>query len=97
MIAFVCVKMNGLWKFRTDGIVNLDGFRHPESSLGGTPCQSRLQVNPLTPNDHYSGRTAPLASKVEFYIFIEQICGTEYFKHGIYSPFFFLFKLQFVS
>ena len=30
-------------------------------------------VNPLTPNDHYSGRTAPLTSKVAFYIFIQQI------------------------
>jgi len=29
--------------------------------------------NPLTPNDHYSGRTAPLASKVAFYIIIQQI------------------------
>jgi len=29
--------------------------------------------NPLTPNDHYSGRTAPLNSKVVFYIFIQQI------------------------
>jgi len=27
----------------------------------------------LTPTDHYSGRTAPLTSKVAFYIFIQQI------------------------
>ena len=44
-------------------------------------------INLLTPNVNYSGRTAPLTSKVAFYIFIQQI-GTEYFKHGIYSPFF---------
>jgi len=43
--------------------------------------------NPLTPNDPYNGRTAPLTSKVAFYIFIQQI-GTEYFKQGIHSPFF---------
>jgi len=30
-------------------------------------------LNPLTPNDPYSGRTAPLISKVAFYIFIQQI------------------------
>jgi len=30
-------------------------------------------VNPLTPNDPYRGRTAPLTSKVAFYIFIQQI------------------------
>jgi hypothetical protein len=29
--------------------------------------------NPLTPNDPYRGRTAPLCSKVAFYIFIQQI------------------------
>jgi len=27
----------------------------------------------LTPNANYSGRTAPLTSKVAFYIFIQQI------------------------
>ena len=30
-------------------------------------------LNPLTPNDTNRGRTAPLTSKVEFYIFIQQI------------------------
>jgi len=29
--------------------------------------------NPLTPNDTYRGRTAPLTSKIAFYIFIQQI------------------------
>ena len=48
-------------------------------------------INPLTPNDHYSGRTAPLTSKrCILYIYSTNI-GTEYFKHGIYSP---LFSLQ---
>jgi len=32
-----------------------------------------LEINPLTPNDHYSSRTAPLTSKVTFCIFIQQI------------------------
>jgi len=44
--------------------------------------------NPLTPNNHYSGRTAPLTSKCcILYIYSTNI-GTEYFKHGIYSSFF---------
>jgi len=44
--------------------------------------------NPLKPNDAYSGRTAPLTSKrCILYIYSTNI-GTEYFKHGIYSPFF---------
>ena len=45
-------------------------------------------LNPLTPNDHYSGRTASLTSKrCVLYIYSTNI-GTLYFKHGIYSPFF---------
>jgi len=32
-----------------------------------------LIINLLTPNVNYSGRTAPLTSKVAFYIFIQQI------------------------
>jgi len=55
-----------------------------------------LSFNPLTPNDTYSGRTTPLTSKhYILYIYSTNI-GTEYFKHGVYSPFF-LFKMQFVS
>jgi len=32
-----------------------------------------VAINLLKPNDNYSGRTAPLTSKVAFYIFIQQI------------------------
>ena len=54
------------------------------------------QYNPLTPNDHYSDRTAPLTSKrCILYIYSTNI-GTEYFEHGINSPFFSL-QMQFVS
>ena len=46
------------------------------------------RFNPLTPNDHSSGRTAPLTSKrCILYIYSTNI-GTEYFKHGMYCPFF---------
>ena len=42
----------------------------------------------MTPNDPYSGRTATLTSKrCILYIYLKNI-GTEYFKHGIHSPFF---------
>jgi len=45
-------------------------------------------INPLTPNDHYSGRTTTLTSKrCILYIYSTNIV-TEYFKRGIYSPFF---------
>ena len=53
-------------------------------------------INRLTPNDPYMGRTAPLTSKrCIWYIYSTNI-GTEYFKHALYSPFFF-FKMQFAS
>ena len=51
------------------------------------PSRHGVLLNPLTPNDHYTGRTAPLTSKrCILYIYLTNI-GTEYFKHGIYSPF----------
>jgi hypothetical protein len=44
--------------------------------------------NALKPNDPYSGRTASLTSRhCILYIYSTNI-GTEYFKRGIYSPFF---------
>ena len=51
-----------------------------------------LYINLLTPNDPYMGRTAPLTSKrCILYIYSTNI-GTEYFKHALYSPFFFSSK-----
>ena len=48
-------------------------------------------IYPLTPNDPYMGRTAPLTSKrCILYIYSTNV-GTEYFKHALYSP---LFSLQ---
>jgi len=41
-------------------------FKDCKVKIGGN-------VNPLTPNDPYRGPTAPLTSKVAFYIFIQQI------------------------
>jgi len=64
-------------------------FVHPEWSYHTMMNFTRSEaVNPLTPNDHYSGRTAPLNSKrCILYIYSTNIC-TEYFKHGMYSSFF---------
>ena len=56
--------------------------------MNSSRCLLLVYINPLTPNDDYSGRTAPLTSKCcILYIYSTNI-GTEYFKHGIYSPFF---------
>jgi hypothetical protein len=49
-------------------------------------------INRLTPNDPHMGRTASLTSKrCILYIYSTNI-STEYFKHALYSPFFFSLK-----
>ena len=61
-------------------------FLHKQNSETNT-----VLINLLTPNEHYSGRTASLTSKrCILYIYSTNI-GTEYFKHDIYSP---CFSLQ---
>ena len=64
-------------------------WRYGQGGRWGMEVWSRGSLlNPLTPNYHYSGRTAPLTSKrCILYIYSTNI-GTEYFKHGIYSAFF---------
>jgi len=47
-----------------------------------------LSLHPLTPNDHYRGRTAQLTSKRYILYIYSAYIGTDYFKHDIYSPFF---------
>ena len=62
------------------------------SSIQSIPPTShflKIHLNPLTPNDHYSGRTALLTSKRCILYIYSTNTGTEYYKHGIYSPFFF--------
>jgi hypothetical protein len=43
--------------------------------------------NHLTPNGHFSGRTATLTYRCSFFIYSTNI-RTEYFKHAAHSPFF---------
>ena len=58
--------------------------RHPHGDVNA----KKHDINLLKSNVNYNGRTAPLTSKVAFYIFIQQI---------LYTLHFFLFKIQFVS
>ena len=48
-----------------------------------------MDIDRLTPNDPYMGRTAPLTSKRYILYNYSTNIGTEYFKHALYSPFFF--------
>jgi len=51
-----------------------------------------LNINPLTPNDIYISRTAPLTSKRCILCIYSTNVSTEYFKYALYSPFFFSSK-----
>ena len=74
-----------------------DHVSHSYKTTGKSRRSPYESINPLTPNDPYKGRTAPPTTKrCILYIYSTNI-GTEYFKHGIYSPSFFLFKMQFLS
>ena len=53
------------------------------------PVQGSPYLNRLTPNDPYRGRTAPLTSKRCILYIYSRNTSTEYFKHGMYSTFFF--------
>ena len=64
------------------------------AKAGGTEF---CNFKPLTPNGPYMGRTAPLTSNRSILYIYSTNIGTEYFKHALHSPFFFLFKMQFVS
>jgi len=46
-----------------------------------------IHFNPTAPNDNFLGRTAPLTPKSFILYIYSKNKGTEYFKHGIYSPF----------
>ena len=62
---------------------------------GKTFCNSisnKIWLNRLTPNDSYMGRTAPLTSKRCILFIYSTNIVTEYFKHAVYSPFFFSSK-----
>jgi len=41
--------------------------------MHGQQNVQKYEINPFTANNPYRGRTAPLISKVAFYIFIQQI------------------------
>jgi len=59
--------------------------------------KNNMLFNPLAPNDPYMNRTAPLTSKRWISYIYSTNVGAEYFKHALYSSFFLLFKMQFVS
>jgi len=55
------------------GCVYVVGYVQMVKQIESDMTHGTCNVNLLTPNVNYSGRTAPLTSKVAFYIFIQQI------------------------
>jgi len=58
------------------------------SSSRAKKSKEKILFNPFAPNDDYSGRTAPLTSKCCILYIYSTNADTEYFKHGMYCPFF---------
>jgi hypothetical protein len=60
------------------------------------PLDSTLQLNHLTPNGHFSGRTAPLTYRCYIFLFIQQIYILNIL-NMLHTLRFFLFKMLFIS
>jgi hypothetical protein len=55
-----------------------------------------LTINHLTPNGHFSGRTAPLTYRFCIFLFIQQIYVLNIL-NMLHTLRFFLFKMPFIS
>jgi len=70
------------WKLFGGRIYNLDSFMDVSLMLVFLLCWDDENINHLTPNGHYMGRTAQLTSRrYILYIYSTNI-RTEYFKHA---------------
>ena len=80
------------WSFVSNYYINarFNKYKTRQKYAFNSPHHQEGPFNPLTPNDDYSGRNAPLTSKRSILYIYSSNTGTEYFKHGIYTPFFFL-------
>ena len=67
---------------------------HENSSDLANDCATCIRFNRLTPNDPYMCRTAPLTYERCILCIYSTNIGTEYFKHALYSPFFFSSKFS---
>jgi hypothetical protein len=57
----------------------------------------RIFINHLTPNGHFSGRTAPLTYRCFIFFIYSTNIRTEYFKHAAHTPFFSSSKCPFYN
>ena len=82
---------NSMWKRSDNFVFNFHTFVNYRKRVKVSKVQSTTMlmfyVNPLTPNDPYRGRTAPLTSKSCILYIYSTNKSTKYFKQGIHSPF----------
>ena len=89
--------MDGKWNYINANTVEpCDILNAKRALVVIMPFAVVVGINLLTPNVNCSGRTAPLTSKVAFYIFIQQIYVLNIL-NTVYDLRFFFFKMQFVS
>jgi len=88
-----CIKIYKHWI--TEGLPGSLWKGYVTFSNNNLLLQQGHLLKPLTPNDDYSGRTAPLTSKRWILYIYSTNIDTEYFKNGIYCPFF-LLKVEFI-
>ena len=78
--------------FKSVGLVST----YPNVGLYMLLRNTEADINPLTPNDTYSGRTAPLTSKRCILFIYSTNIGMLNVLNVVYTLRFFLFKMQFV-
>jgi hypothetical protein len=71
--------------------MGVDGQRQASNIL------EEQMINPLAHNDVYTRRTAQLTSRRCILNIYSTNILTEYIKHAAHSPYFFLFKMPFIS
>jgi len=62
----------------------------------GPEIPMAVNINQLTPNDHFSGRTAPLTFRCCIFLLIQQIYVLNIL-NMLHTLCFFLFKMPFIS
>ena len=67
-------------------------YHSVQNLLSSRLLSKSLKINRLTPDDPYTGRTAPLTSKHFILHIYSTNISTEYFKHALYSLFLFSSK-----
>ena len=91
-MTITCMVFNRPPSYRTSQSI----YGQPWNNDHASYIHQRRVLNPLTPNNLYLSRTAPLTSKgCILYIYSTNV-DNEYFKHALHFRFF-LFKMQFVS